>query len=342
MKGTNERVLITGGFGFIGYHLTKALLARGYEVVVFGHRNQRTGRFFDELCKKYKDDIELIEGEMLDDELHKISHTHDDITGVFHLAAVKMTTTTSDNDADLLGWNYGMDGEVIDFCESLHRHNKATARERRIKMLYMSTGEVYGATFLTGKKIEEDTMCTIAPKNRKYLYAVSKIMGEMSLNHTPYDFDFNIVRLQNPYGPLMDDRMLIPKMIREAINAKNTGSGSVMVATRDSRPYVYIDDVVKGLIAVYEKGQSKETYNVAGEDINVGNLARLISNRYADGNMMVNGLNAIGSGEHRSVSCKKIELLWSPDTSIEDGLDKMHEHYLKHDAVDRAMKQIGL
>ena len=108
-----DKILITGGFGFIGYHLTNYLLSIQRNVIVFGNKSEHMKEPFRELEKKYGEKLELIEGDILEDDLHNLVHKENNIVGVFHLAAIKSTTQTRDKDnADLLLTNYSIDCEV--------------------------------------------------------------------------------------------------------------------------------------------------------------------------------------------------------------------------------------
>lgn len=338
-----DKILITGGFGFIGYHLTNYLLSIQRNVIVFGNKSEHMKEPFRELEKKYGEKLELIEGDILEDDLHNLVHKENNIVGVFHLAAIKSTTQTRDKDnADLLLTNYSIDCEVFAFCEDVISHRDVDDK-RGLKLIYISTGEIYGKSFNKDIPLPETWGSKININDKESLYPLSKMMGEMSLRFSKNSFDWNIVRLQNPYGPYMSENMLIPFMIKCAIGTNTKGKSIFELDSgNDSRPFVWIGDVVIGLGHVFGKAKSGEVYNLAGHDIALAEMVRNFAEKYSP-NMFVK-VNKANEGIHRRMDCSKIKRdnIWEPFTSIEQGLELMYSFYYKKFLVEQSMKQIGL
>lgn len=346
MTHKKSKVIVIGGFGFIGYHLVKGLLDWGYHVVVFGHRSDRTRRFFDEMARGFPADLEMIEGEVLGDDLHHVLHDHLDIEGVFHLAAATASTQTLDEyeQGSLIEFNCHMDSIVRDFCTALLAHRTADAKSEPLKLLYVSSGEVYGSLFTTGKPLTEDMHCAFNPYAPGACYPLSKLSGEMALIHGGFVWNWNIVRLQNPYGPLMNEKTLIPKLMKACADAFAEGKGLFdLERGNDTRPYMYVDDAVSGIIDAYESGKTNQIYNICGPSVPLADLVRKASKLFTNDRLLVTvNRGFLGDHRHMDTSKAKKDIAWFVVHPLEDGLKLTYDFYIKHATVERAMKKIGL
>lgn len=346
MEHKKNKVIVIGAFGFIGYHLCKALLEHKYNVIAFGHKSARTERYFAQLLKAYPKSLELKEGELNSPDLHVLMHQDKDIGGVFHLAALSVTTGTLDEleQGSIIEVNGGMDSEAFAFAEDIVRHRAFDGDTRKVKLIYLSSAEVYGHSFIDPEPLRESDICGIDPTDERHAYPASKIAGEMMLRFGGFTFDWNIIRLQNPYGPLMNERTLIPKLLKDCAEALHVGPGTYhLVSGNDSRPYVHVDDVVRGLIVAYQHGRNHETYNLAGTSVALADLVRSVATSITNDRLAVM-VNRGTQGTHRHIDCSKIkaDLLWEPQVHLLAGIREMYDFNLKHASVERAMKNIGL
>lgn len=339
-----NKILIIGGFGFIGYHLTKYLLSIGMEVVVFGHRSEKTKEAFKLLESRYLNTLDTIDGEVCDDDLHHLVHSEENIVGVFHLASNKSTTQNKDSDdALMISDNYFNDIGVFEFCESVLRHREYKEDERKLKLVYVSTGEVYGGSFKRNEPLKEESECIVDVSKRNNLYPVSKVAGEMLLRFGGYSFDWNIARIQNPFGPYMDENTLIPKLIKSGIECEmNNGGVFDLEYGKDTRPFVYVEDVVMALGHMYGKAKGGETYNIAGKDICLDLMVSEFANKYSP-KLTVN-INRNKDGEHRRMDCDKAKRdnIWMQFIDFNKGMEKMYEFYYKKYMVEVSMKNLGI
>lgn len=337
-QNNQNKVLIFGGFGFIGYHLTHKLVGMGKHVIVFGRESKITKDAFKKLEARYPNTLELLYEEIDDLSLHELVHDEMDISEVYHLAARK-STTGSPHGISLLEDNSYTDSQVFAFCDDLVRHKRAKGDTIGCKLLYMSSGEVHGSVHAVGKPVDETTPCVIDPTSNSNEYLASKVFAEMVLRFHPNKlFDWTIMRLQNPYGPYMDEKQVIPKMLRRVVG----GKGSVELAMNDTRPFIYIDDVVDAMILMMKsKKANGNTYNVTGKE-NIG-MQRLIKSMdvIAD-NLFFEKKNVIGTHRKIDISAIKKDLYWEPRVSIEEGVQRMRDYYVKSEAIERAMRDIGL
>lgn len=340
-----NKIFITGGYGFIGYHLAFLCLRQGHRVILFGHKPQDEKPFKD-LQREFVDALQLMYGEIIDDQLHKIMHEEPDIAMVFHLAAMKTTSATQGHaDGALLAHNYDVDIEVLDFCSQI-RENREKGDVRPVRLVYVSTGEVYGAHFEdTIVPPTEDAVCGVRIDKPGYLYPVSKIAGEMMLRHGNWGFQWCIARLQNPYGPGMGVNMIIPKLLHAAIEAQEKGSATfTLAAPHDRRPYIYVDDAVMAFKVIMDLGKSGETYNVAGlEAVLIKDVAMEVAALFAEGKLVV-GFSPDHQGTTRMIDTHKINnrIGWYPLVPLPTGLKKTYDWYLRHYAVEKSMRELKI
>lgn len=351
-----NKILITGGYGFVGQHLARSSLERGHRVILYGHK-PKDEKPFKDMQREFTDTLtaecrlRLVYGEIVDDQFHQLLHEEPDIAMVFHLAAMKTTTDTQDRAAgELLARNYDTDIEVVEFCESVIS-NREEGDARPVRLVYLSTGEVYGESFDTYPIIREETPCIVRPDQARFLYPVSKIVGEMTLKHSVKEggwrFQWCIARLQNPYGPGMGTNMLIPKLLHAAIDAQQNGSSTfALKLPNDKRPYIYIKDVAHALNTIMDVGRNGETYNIAGLiNWKMADVARMVVDMFAKDKLQIISEDS-ARGTTRGVSVSKFEAEMAgammPLTALGDGLQRTYDWYAKQYAVEKSMREFGI
>lgn len=250
-------VLILGGAGFIGQHLTHALLkTRHNRVVVID--NLSTSSINLEDFADYKNLFELIEQDittMDDKELFKLVRK---ANVVYNLAGSVGVENIDKNPRETLFNNVALMNKLIPIFERANTH-----------VVFASTSEIYGNGPFT-----EDSKATIGSSDKlRWGYAASKLLTEFMIRAGEYPY--NIVRFFNIVGPgqLGDYGMVLPRFIEAAKQNKPLtvyGNGEQM------RSFCHIDDAVTMLMGVIK--HPNEVFNIGNGNnaITIEQLAKLV------------------------------------------------------------------
>lgn len=241
----SKKILVTGADGFIGSHLTEALVRHGYDVKAFVLYNSFNSRgWLDYSTKDIKDSLEVFSGDIRDPYGVKTAMKGCDI--VLHLAALIA-----------IPYSYHSPDTYVDTNVKGTLNVVQAARELSVqKIIHTSTSEVYGtARFVP---ITEEH-----PLQGQSPYSASKIGADqiaMSF-YTSFNTPVAIIRPFNTYGPRQSARAVIPTIITQIANGNRTIKLGSLAPTRD---FNYVKDTVRGFIAVAESESS------VGEVVNIG------------------------------------------------------------------------
>jgi UDP-glucuronate decarboxylase len=240
------RILVAGGAGFIGSHLTDALLAQGHEVVVWD--NLITGNMANLAHLGEHPRFSFLRQDIVDDLADPGA-----IDQIYHLASPASPE--------------GYRGHPIEthLTNSMGTyHLLELARARGARLLLASTSEAYGDP--QEHPQQETYRGYVNPVGPRSCYDESKRFAE-SLTmeyHRTYGQDIRIVRIFNTYGPRMDitDGRVIPNLLSQALTGEPL---TLYDGGERTRAFCYVSDLVRGLLAVMEGERAK------GEVINLGN-----------------------------------------------------------------------
>jgi nucleoside-diphosphate-sugar epimerase len=304
------RTLITGGGGFIGHNLTRALLQRGHDIVILDNRSSSSGLDFPEA-------IEFVQGDVVDPP--SIEGGFDCI---YHLATVASPPRYL---ADPIGTlRAGAEGtrQMLDWAE----------RDGSL-FIYASTSEIYGNPEVHPQVESYSGNVDIA--SARACYDEAKRYGE-ALTHayrrTGAVPNARVARIFNTYGPAMapDDGRIVTNFLTQAMNDEPLtifGDGS------QTRSFCYVDDLVEGLLLL--------AASTLDDPVNLGNPIEMSVNEFAD---VVAKLVGDTGREYRDlpesdpvrrrpdITRARSVLGWEPRTSLDDGLRRTLD-YLS--ALDR-------
>lgn len=252
------KILVTGAGGFIASHLAEELVRRGHAVRAFVRYNSRNlwGWLEDSPCRN---SVEIISGDVRDYDLIKSAVEGCDT--IFHLAA-------------LIGIPYSYVSPlayVRTNVEGTYNILQA-ARECGVqRVVHTSTSEIYG----TAQYVPIDEAHPVNPQSP---YAASKASADfLALSyHRSFALPVTVVRPFNTYGPRQSARAIIPTVISQILDGKETLSLGNLTPTRD---LTFVSDTVSGFLAAAASSETVgETVNLGtGSEIAIGDLVAKIA-----------------------------------------------------------------
>ena len=304
-EGERNSVLITGGAGFIGSHLSELLLDAGHEVFVLDDLSTGSERNVAHL--RDRRDFHLVVDSVLKTSVvNELVHRCD---VVFHLAASVGVRLIVEEPVHTLVTNIQGTENVLEYC---NRFGK--------RVLVASTSEVYGDR-REPEALSEDSRRLYGPTTaRRWAYAESKALDEFLAlaYHQERGLDCVIVRLFNTVGPRQSGQygMVIPRFVASALAARPLeihGDGS------QTRCFCHVQDTIRALAGLMEARQ------ISGEIFNVGSTERVTIRELAD--------------RVRAVTHSDSELVFVPyDEVYGQGIEDMLH---RQPAIDKVAGAIG-
>lgn len=312
-----ERILVTGGAGFIGSHLCKRLLSEGKKVYCldnfFTGSKKNISEFMN--CSNFM----LIEQEVeqeLDIDVDKIYNLACPASPPYYQYDPVKTVKTS-----VLG--------IINMLE--------LARKNNARILQASTSEVYGDP--TQHPQRETYWGNVNPIGIRSCYDEGKRCAEtiMMDYHRRYGVDVKIVRIFNTYGPNMDPRdgRVVSNFIVQALLGKNI---TVYGEGAQTRSFCYIDDLVEGIVRMMELDNFTGPVNLGNPSermiLDLADLVIKMTN--SKSKIIFKSLPSDDPVKRRpDISLAKQNLGWEPKISIEEGLEKTIEYFKNTDLTLR-------
>ena len=316
--------MITGGAGFIGYHLARYLSLFDNQIVI-ADNFQKNNQDQDLMVLGSKYNLTTVNVDLKDpNQLDKIKGSYDYI---YHLAAIVGVQNVLKNP-----WNVLDDGIAI--LENVI--NLAKAQKQLDRFIFASSSEVYDQTLkLNNNCIPTSESCPITVPDLRHsraTYMLAKIYGEALCVHS--GLPYTIFRPFNIYGPRMGMAHVIPETIKK-INMANDGGVIDVWNLNHSRTYCYIDDAVKMIKKCVEHKNAKNSvFNIgsSGPEITVIELVKIIS-KICHRNVVVNEVNIDdGSPARRCPDVSQINCLTGHKAivSLEKGLQLTCNWYKKN------------
>ena len=291
LKADNSTILITGADGFIGSHLTEALVRLGYKVRAFVMYNSfNSWGWLDHCAPDIKGRFEVFAGDIRDP--NGVKEAMKGCDAVFHLAALIA-----------IPYSYHSPDTYVDTNIKGTLNVLQAARDLGIKrVIHTSTSEVYGtARFVP---ITEEH-----PLQGQSPYSATKIAADQLAYsfYTSFDLPVVIVRPFNTYGPRQSARAVIPTIITQIANGKRQIKLGAISPTRD---FNYVQDTVSGFIAILnsEKGLGQVVNLGSNFEISVGDTAQLIAE------VMNTQIDIIADEKRLRPENSEVERLWADNT----------------------------
>jgi UDP-glucose 4-epimerase len=316
-----NKALITGGLGFIGYHLSARLLAEGYVVHAFD--NAQRGKIDSEIdTLKANHRYRLIVGDLINEIcLEQIGH---DYTHIFHLAAIVGVKNVIDKPYNVLKENTLALLNVI---------NTARRQKNLVRFVFPSTSEVYAGTLqYFGLRIPtpEYVPLTITDVGQpRTSYMLSKIYGEALCRQS--GVPFTIIRPHNVYGPRMGMAHVIPELLERAHSCPDGGT-LLVYSAHHKRTFCYVDDAVELIVKIASSPEgTNQTFNIGSADpeTSIGTLAQMIIETVGKDLKIEPGPETSGSPARRrpDVSFVTSVAHYAPMVSLPKGLHRTYDWY---------------
>lgn len=306
------KVIVTGGAGFLGSHLVDKLLERGDEVLALDNLITGDLKNLDHLKDNPKFTFQNV-------DVSQPLHIHFEAEQIYHLASPASPNLKSPKSYHALGFETML-------VNSAGTWNLAhMASHTGAKFLFASTSEVYGDPLEHPQKEEYNgNVSTTGPRS---VYDESKRFGEtITSAFVRYKkLDARIVRIFNTYGPRMaDDGRVVSEFIK---SAKENKPFPIFGDGKQTRSFMYVSDLVDGIIAAMEKGDTGEVYNLGNPDeFTILELAEVIK-KITGAKSEVKQVEKLPEDDPMQrcpdISKAKNELGWEPKINLEEGLKKL-------------------
>lgn len=299
---TGKKILVTGGAGFVGFHLCKKIVNLASDLTIYDNLSSGKMENVKDVPK-----AKFVKGDILDlKELRSLGKA--DL--IYHLAAQVVVP-------------YSMENPLEDFeinaKGTLHVLEKA--RKDDAKLVFASSAAVYGNP-------------TVFPTPEEYgfhpfsCYGLSKVVGEeycdMYVNQ--YGLDVTILRFANVYG------LRCHGVIHDFLDkiASNPNNLEIIGTGLQSRDFVHVSDVVNALVTVgSDKSTNGKTYNIGfGNTTKIVDLAKMMLKILnLQDKTLVTTTNVSWQGDIDTIwfdiSKAKKELKWNPKVSLEDSIKEV-------------------
>lgn len=311
-----KKVVVTGAAGFIGSHLTDALLDAGAKVT--GVDNFITGRKQNIAHLEDNQNFKFVSTDVCGDPQDFMVP---DVDLVFHLASPASPPGYQEHPVETY------------LVNSIGTHNilqYLLLNNQDARFLFASTSEAYGDPKEHPQK--ETYYGNVNPNGERSMYDEAKRFGEMvcGVHQRSFGLDTRIVRVFNTYGPRMDPgdrRSLVEFIVRTLSHEPITLYGD----GKQTRSYCYVSDLVTGLMAMMRSDQA------SGETINLGNPHEQTMLELIASVEKLSGLKPKFRHEparpddpqrrQPDISKAKSILNWEPTISFEEGLARTLEYF---------------
>ena len=298
-------IVLTGGSGFIGSHLSKELLKNGENKLIVVD-NLLTGNL-----NNIQDLLDHENATFIQHDVQDHIEIDEKVDYVFHLASAASPVAYTENPVNTL--KAGSLGTI---------NTLGLARKHGAEYFLASTSEVYGDPLITPQN--EEYWGNVNPNGERSMYDEAKRFAEAATATyaRSYDLKTKIIRIFNTYGPNMqlNDGRVVTNLIVQALNDEDLtiyGDGS------QTRSFSYVSDTVAGIIAMMESNHY-EVFNIGNPyEMTVKELAETILKLTNSKSEIIYKPLPIDDPQQRrpDISKAKEKLNWEPKVDLETGLN---------------------
>lgn len=260
----NKKIFITGGAGFIGSHLSKALIENSNQIVLFDNLKRNAAQ---RMLKDFAGKYELVQGDVtnysqVEAELIKHQPTH-----IVHAAGIAGIDTVTKTPVQTMSVNY--DGTANVLAASIHLPELE-------RLVCLSTSEIFGAN--ADKPNEFSDAVVGAVGEPRWVYAASKLAAEhlTFAYHVQHKIKAVSLRPFNVYGPAQVGEGALSAFIYRAIRDQDI---TIHNNGEQVRSWCYVDDMVQGITRALEIEEAcGKAFNIGSpiDTLNMKDLAKLV------------------------------------------------------------------
>ncbi len=314
------RVLVTGGAGFIGSHFAKRLAAAGDDVCVLDKLT-----YSGNPANLEGSGIELVVGDICDADA--VAGAAAGCDAIVNFAAETHVDRSILGPAVFIQTNVAGTQVLLDH-----------ARDAGIRLVHVSTDEVYGDVPEGVSSVEDDPLRPSSP------YSAAKAGGDLQVlgSVRTYGVDALITRGSNTYGPFQYPEKLLPLFVTNALDGEPLpmyGDGSQV------RDWLFVEDHAAGIELALREGRAGEVYNVGGgEEATNRTITELVLRHTgADESLVRRVEDRPGHDRRYSLDTTKIreQLGWEPRTPLAEGFPLTAAWYAENRAWWEPIKRSG-
>ncbi|HDR7351816.1 dTDP-glucose 4,6-dehydratase [Bacillus wiedmannii] len=311
-------ILVTGGAGFIGSNFVHYMLQRyeTYKIINFDALTY-SGNLNNVKSLQGHPNYSFVKGEIQNGELLEHVIKERDVHVIVNFAAESHVDRSIANpipfyDTNIIG--------TVTLLELVKKYP-------HIKLVQVSTDEVYGSLGKTGRFIEETPLAPNSP------YSSSKASADMIVlsYYKTYQLPVIVTRCSNNYGPYQYPEKLIPLMVTNALEGKKLPLYGDGLNVRD---WLHVTDHCSAIDSVLHKGRIGEVYNIGGnnEKTNIDVVEQIISLLGKTKEDIAYVTDRLGHDRRYAIDAQKMknELGWEPQYTFEQGLKETVEWYEHH------------
>jgi dTDP-glucose 4,6-dehydratase len=304
-----DRILVTGGAGFIGSNFVRHLLSDTDYKVINLDKLTYAGNLRNIRDLRPEKRHRFVKGDIRNRRL--VDSLVGKTDAVVNFAAESHVDRSIQTPQVFVETNVLGTQVLLEAC-----------RRFRVRFEQISTDEVYGSR-AEGSFKETDLLNPSSP------YSASKAAADLLVNayHVTYGMDVTVTRSTNNYGPKQHPEKLIPRLITNALRGKPMpiyGSGN------NVRDWIYVQDNCRAIHSVLEKGEKGQIYNIAGgnERKNTDIAKEILRTLSLPDTMIEYVADRPGHDFRYSLNCEKIHRLgWKPQVQLEHGLQRTVDWY---------------
>ncbi|MFP5327375.1 MAG: UDP-glucuronic acid decarboxylase family protein [Acidimicrobiia bacterium] len=307
---SGARVVVTGGAGFLGSHLCRALLARGDEVVAI-----------DNLITGSMRNIEDLVGQP------SFTFQHHDVSNYVHVpgavdAVMHLASPASPADFEPIPI------QILKVGSRGTHNTLGLAKDKGARYFLASTSEVYGDPLVHPQP--ESYWGNVNPIGPRGVYDEAKRFAEsMTMAyHRYHGVDVRIVRIFNTFGPSMrpDDGRAVSNFLVQALLGKPLtvyGEGS------QTRSFTYVDDEIRGFLALLDSDLSGPVNIGNPDEYTIAQLAEMVIEVTGSTSEITHEPLPVDDPAQRKpdISLARRALGWEPTVSLREGLQRTAEYF---------------